>query len=167
MTLYENWISEAYDKNGNIVKKTWDKYLPLEQKIYETMLQTKDTSINGTVKELAKKFNMPAEYICGFLDGIKEALTEEFDTKDIEEKTTIAIEVDFKSLYKKMVEYKAEHLYSLPEWDNVFDEKERKELYAEQKKSGTIVREAEKIGRNDPCPCKSGKKYKKCCGNLT
>ena len=27
-----------------------------------------------------------------------------------------------------------------------------------------IKREAEKIGRNDPCPCGSGKKYKKCCG---
>lgn len=23
---------------------------------------------------------------------------------------------------------------------------------------------AEKVGRNDPCPCGSGKKYKKCCG---
>ena len=28
----------------------------------------------------------------------------------------------------------------------------------------TIVREGAKIGRNDPCPCGSGKKYKKCCG---
>jgi len=28
----------------------------------------------------------------------------------------------------------------------------------------TVVREGEKIGRNDPCPCGSGKKYKKCCG---
>ncbi len=27
-----------------------------------------------------------------------------------------------------------------------------------------IQRAAEKIGRNDPCPCGSGKKYKKCCG---
>ena len=26
------------------------------------------------------------------------------------------------------------------------------------------VRETPKIGRNDPCPCGSGKKYKKCCG---
>ena len=25
-------------------------------------------------------------------------------------------------------------------------------------------REAPKVGRNDPCPCGSGKKYKKCCG---
>jgi preprotein translocase subunit SecA len=28
----------------------------------------------------------------------------------------------------------------------------------------TIVREQEKVGRNDPCPCGSGKKYKKCHG---
>jgi preprotein translocase subunit SecA len=28
----------------------------------------------------------------------------------------------------------------------------------------TIKREGKKIGRNDPCPCGSGKKYKKCCG---
>ena len=27
----------------------------------------------------------------------------------------------------------------------------------------TIVRSEDKIGRNDPCPCGSGKKYKKCC----
>jgi hypothetical protein len=29
---------------------------------------------------------------------------------------------------------------------------------------GTIIRTEEKVGRNDPCPCGSGKKYKKCCG---
>ena len=28
----------------------------------------------------------------------------------------------------------------------------------------TVVHEGPKIGRNDPCPCGSGKKYKKCCG---
>ena len=27
-----------------------------------------------------------------------------------------------------------------------------------------VVRQGPKIGRNDPCPCGSGKKYKKCCG---
>ena len=35
--------------------------------------------------------------------------------------------------------------------------------HLEQKKSGTIVK-GKKIGRNDPCPCGSGKKYKQCCG---
>ena len=28
----------------------------------------------------------------------------------------------------------------------------------------TVVNEEPKIGRNDPCPCGSGKKYKNCCG---
>lgn len=31
-------------------------------------------------------------------------------------------------------------------------------------KPQTVQRESPKIGRNDPCPCGSGKKYKKCCG---
>ena len=62
-----------------------------------------------------------------------------------------------------MVEAKAEWLYNLPAWNNLLSEERRKELYLKQKKSGTITRE-KKIGRNDPCPCGSGKKYKKCCG---
>jgi preprotein translocase subunit SecA len=27
-----------------------------------------------------------------------------------------------------------------------------------------VVRKSDKVGRNEPCPCGSGKKYKKCCG---
>ena len=45
----------------------------------------------------------------------------------------------------------------------LFDEETRKALYKEQKSSTTIVKEA-KVYPNDPCPCGSGKKYKKCCG---
>ncbi len=38
---------------------------------------------------------------------------------------------------------------------------------ATKKKSQPIVRHAQKVGRNDPCPCGSGKKYKHCHGKLT
>ena len=31
-------------------------------------------------------------------------------------------------------------------------------------KETPFKRESTKVGRNDPCPCGSGKKYKKCCG---
>ena len=34
----------------------------------------------------------------------------------------------------------------------------------EQPKVQQVIREGEKVGRNDPCPCGSGKKYKKCHG---
>jgi preprotein translocase subunit SecA len=38
---------------------------------------------------------------------------------------------------------------------------------ATKKKAQPVVRHAQKIGRNDPCPCGSGKKYKHCHGKLT
>jgi preprotein translocase subunit SecA len=34
----------------------------------------------------------------------------------------------------------------------------------EGSKPVTIRRDVPKVGRNDPCPCGSGKKYKQCCG---
>lgn len=46
-------------------------------------------------------------------------------------------------------------------------EKHKAELQnpnGEAPKVQTVVHEGPKIGRNDPCPCGSGKKYKKCCG---
>jgi preprotein translocase subunit SecA len=38
---------------------------------------------------------------------------------------------------------------------------------AEEPKARPMVRGAQKIGRNDPCPCGSGKKYKHCHGKLS
>ena len=37
----------------------------------------------------------------------------------------------------------------------------------QRKKPETVRRDAPKVGRNDPCPCGSGKKYKHCCGRAT
>ena len=79
------------------------------------------------------------------------------------EDSDITLTIDFESLFKKMVEYRAEHLFTLPQWDGIFDADTRKRLTLEQKKSRTVVK-GTKVGRNDPCPCGSGKKYKKCCG---
>jgi len=59
---------------------------------------------------------------------------------------------------------------SAPHADDAFDkalaraELTRVELSDEGHVPQPIVREGEKIGRNDPCHCGSGKKYKKCCG---
>ena len=59
---------------------------------------------------------------------------------------------------------------SVDEIEAAFQRKKRKELeQARMAGSGDmqvqqIVRSGDKVGRNDPCPCGSGKKYKKCCG---
>ena len=101
--------------------------------------------------------------LVGFLDGINESLKEENPIEEMTEDTMISLDIDLEKLYYNMVEAKADWLYELPAWDSLLSEERRKELYREQKKSGTIVK-GKKIGRNDPCPCGSGKKYKKCCG---
>ncbi|MBQ0108740.1 MAG: SEC-C domain-containing protein, partial [Clostridiales bacterium] len=36
---------------------------------------------------------------------------------------------------------------------------------AKTKVKPTPIKKAQKVGPNDPCPCGSGKKYKKCCGS--
>ena len=62
-----------------------------------------------------------------------------------------------------MLDAKADYLYNLPQWDGIFSAEKRAEIEVAYKKSKTIVKEP-KVGRNDACPCGSGKKYKKCCG---
>ena len=83
--------------------------------------------------------------------------------EEMEEDTVVNLGFDKALLYKNMVAADADWLYELEEWNDIFDEETRKKLYKEQKSSTTIVKEA-KIYPNDPCPCGSGKKYKKCCG---
>lgn len=42
---------------------------------------------------------------------------------------------------------------------------EQEDLPAEEIKQ-PVLREGPKVGRNDPCPCGSGKKFKQCCGKI-
>lgn len=163
MSIYEDWIKRAFTPEGKSIEPVWNEYLPKEQAVYEYILTEKVTEIKGTVAELAKKFGLTAEYTIAFIDGLNDILPNPYKVEELDEESDIEIIIDFEKLYKKMVEYKAEHLYSLKEWDNIFDEEKRKELYKEQKTARTVVKEP-KVGRNDPCPCGSGKKYKKCCG---
>ena len=80
------------------------------------------------------------------------------------EDTVVKIEIDPEKLYYNMVEAKASWLYELPQWSEILSAETRTELYKKQKASGTVRRQNKKVYPNDPCPCGSGKKYKKCCG---
>ena len=46
----------------------------------------------------------------------------------------------------------------------VYEEQGKSDKAKEYKKTLSLLQRVVKIGRNDPCPCGSGKKYKKCCG---
>ena len=165
MTLLENWRNLAYGDGLDDKKKEelWSGYFTIEKGIYEQILANPTEVVEGTVKELAEKYDTEVMIMTGFLDGINESLLIELDLDTVEEDTVISLAFDKERLYKNMVAAKADWLYELPQWKEIFSEEELKKFYKEQKES-TTIRKPKKIGRNDPCPCGSGKKYKKCCG---
>ena len=166
MTLLENWRNLAYGDGLDDKKREelWSGYFAIEKGIYEQILSNPTEVVEGTVKELAEKYNTELLIMTGFLDGINESLKGYENPIDtMEEDTVVKIEIDPEKLYYNMVEAKADWLYGLPQWDALLPPEKRKELYKAQKISGTVIK-GPKIGRNDHCPCGSGKKYKKCCG---
>ncbi len=165
MTLLEQWKKEAYDESlGQAqLQKIWGAYFQKEKEIYAQLLKNPDEVVKGTVKELAEKYSVPVLTMTGFLDGINDSLLEKNPIEEMDENTEVNLGFDKELLYKNMVAAEADWLYELEEWKDIFDEEKRKALYKEQKSSTTIVKD-KKIYPNDPCPCGSGKKYKKCCG---
>ena len=164
-TLLEQWRKIAYNQNEdkNKLRDFWGAYFLKEKEIYAQLLENPDEVVKGTVKELAEKYNVELLTMVGFLDGINDSLKIANPIEEMDEDTQVSLGFDKEVLYKNMVDAKADWLYELPVWKEIFTEEERHKLYLEQKKSGTIVK-GPKVGRNDPCPCGSGKKYKKCCG---
>lgn len=165
MTMLENWRNIAYgkDMNSREGQMFWGNYFAIEKGIYEQLLANPEEIVSGTVKELAEKYGTDTFIMTGFLDGIDDSLVTKNPIDTMDENTVVSLHFDIETLYKEMVEAKADWLYELPQWNNLLSVERRKELYKEQKKSNTIVKE-KKVGRNDPCPCGSGKKYKFCCG---
>lgn len=162
MALLEQWQKYAEEKQkGPNGAKFWNKYFETETEIYKKILESKPRK--STVKGYAEKYGVDLMTMVGFLDGINDSLKEKNPLEEIEEDSEVNLNYDKELLYKNMVEAKADWLYNLPQWEKLIPEDRRKELYKEQKRSKTVVK-GEKIGRNDPCPCGSGKKYKKCCG---
>jgi hypothetical protein len=165
MSLFDQWKEIAYKENPDKAKqkKLWDDYFQEETEIYAQLLAKPDETPEGTVQALADKFGVSLMTMTGFLDGINDSLIKKNPIEELEADTFVNLHFDKTLLYKNMVAAEAEWLYGLKEWEPIFDEATRKALYKEQKQSSTVVKEA-KIYPNDPCPCGSGKKYKKCCG---
>lgn len=164
MSLYKEWtdmVVEYVKTKGE--KAFWEEYGNIETIIYKELLSNHKSAKKTTIKELAKELNTTEEFIMGFIDGINDSLKSPYDLETVNADTELVLDIDFEKLYFNMLDAKADYLYNLPQWDGIFSEEKRKEIEKEYKDSKT-VRNEDKIGRNDPCPCGSGKKYKKCCG---
>ena len=67
-----------------------------------------------------------------------------------------------KRMEKDGVDFKS--IRQMKKWMNEHEAELKSENAGAAPKVETFVHEGPRIGRNDPCPCGSGKKYKKCCG---
>jgi preprotein translocase subunit SecA len=163
MTLFKEWEDMAYKvETQEEYDAFWNKYLEQEREIYKDILGSKTGVVEGSIKSLATKYSIEPVVFCGFIDGINSSLKSEQDMENLEEESEVKLEIDFEKLYFNMLEAKAPWLYELEEWGDILSAEKRDEITKEFRQS-KIVR-VEKIGRNEPCPCGSGKKYKKCCG---
>ena len=138
MALLEQWQKVAYNEKADRgeLQRFWQRYFLLEKGVYEKLLTNPDEKVEGTVKELADKYGLSIMDMTGFLDGINESLVEPNPIDTMEEDTKVSLVFDKEKLYKNMVDAKADWLYELPMWNDIFDPETKKRLYLEQKKSG-------------------------------
>ena len=164
MSLYKQWtdmVVEYVKARGE--QAFWNEYMEIERTIYKEILSKHSENFTFTIKDLAEKQNTTVEFVMGFVDGINDSLKNPLDLENLTAEEEITLDVDLEKLYFNMLDAKAEYLYNLPQWEGIFSAEKRKEIQKKYRES-VMVRNENKIGRNDPCPCGSGRKYKKCCG---
>lgn len=164
MSLYKQWT----DMVVNYVKTKgehafWAEYTEIETKMYKDLLANHKESTTTTMEDLANKYNTSVEFIMGFIDGINDSLNNPYDLEALTGTEEITLDINLEKLYYNMLDAKAEYLYQLPQWEAIFSVEKRKEIQ-KQYRGSAMVRNENKVGRNEPCTCGSGKKFKKCCG---
>ncbi len=163
MSLFKDWNDLIDNQTEKTFESFWKEYSETETRIYKDILANKQTKVTGTFKELAEKYEANPTIFMGFLDGIQTSLENSFDLETITEDSMIDMDIIYEKLFFNMINAEADYLYGLPEWDAIYTDEEKKAIADAWRRSRTVVKE-KTPGRNDPCPCGSGKKYKKCCG---
>jgi len=163
MGLYKQWEEMVQARQGQVQSDSFfSQYLEKEKEGYQYILKNNINRLEGRLGDLAAELSMEPVIFVGFLDGINTSLKEELKLDELNEDSHLSAEIDYEKLYWNMHEAKAHWLYNLEEWNGILSAEKRDEITKKFRVSKMAV--SNKVGRNDPCPCGSGKKYKKCCG---
>ena len=179
MSLMQQWQELTDNQTEATIDAFWKEYCDAEIKIYSDIISRAERngedvtgSLKGNFGELVEQFGVDPVIFMGFIDGVHTSLVEgtgivagksDIDLESIDESSDIDLTIDMKKLNFNMLKADAKHLYGIEGWLDLLTEDELKQIVKDFRKSGTVVK-GKKIGRNDPCPCGSGKKYKHCCG---
>ena len=122
MALLKEWRDVAYNEKANKgdLQRFWANYFETEKNIYIRLLSNPEEEYKGTVKELAERLGLDVFTMTGFLDGINDSLVTPNPIEEMEEDTEVNLIYDKEKLYKNMVDAKADWLYQLPQWDEIF-----------------------------------------------
>ena len=163
MSLYKQWVDLMEGQTDETFDAFWKEYSETETRIYTHILESKEPRLAGKFSELTAKFEANPVIFMGFLDGIQTSLNNPMELEAVTEDTEIDLDIDFEKLFFNMLKADADYLYTLKAWEGIFSEEKIMQIIKDFKRSKIVHKEKEP-GRNDPCPCGSGKKYKKCCG---
>lgn len=151
ITLFEKPCGEEDFLRGALVGNCLDlKAVELLPEIEKSYAENKvELMLMGDWKEFQK---MMAEERKGFLDGSSKY-------HDLIENMISDVEnwISFTDPQEYMRDFET------PEFEPDLQVKDN--LVWDSRYDGTFVRETPKVGKNEPCPCGSGRKYKKCCMN--
>ncbi len=165
MGYFQEWNDRLNgETDPQAINGFMEQYYALETEAYDRILKAYPEPFSGQAAELADQLGFGSEMVvfAGFLDGIQTSLITPFELEGLTDKTPVRLEIDFEKLLWNMHEAKADWLVGLDSWNGVLPEERRREIGKENRLSHIAVRD--RPGRNDPCPCGSGKKFKNCCG---
>lgn len=162
MSLYKAWTDTVveYVKNEG-ANAFWNEYAAVEKIIYSKILSNQGKIVKGKVSDLAEQYGITDVFFMGFLDSLNPSLNSALKLEDINEDSIIELDINYEKLYSSMLEAGTESLYNLPQWEAALSSDAIKDIRSKFK---GVKAKKNKIGRNDPCPCGSGLKYKNCCG---
>lgn len=167
MSLFQEWVDLYEGQTRETFNAFWEEYSGAETRLYTALLEDHENKFQGRISDVAEKFSTTPQIVMGFLDGINSSLKDgdAVPYKEMDADSEFELDVDYEKLYFNMLDAHADYLYELPQWDAILTEEQRAKITKDYRKSKIVVK-APKIGRNDPCPCGSGKKYKNCCGKV-
>jgi Protein of unknown function (DUF1186)/SEC-C motif len=141
-------------------EKSRDEVISYFQSLFRTKLPRKDSLIWSSLVSCSLDL-YPGEVYRDIMQCYEEDLVDpEFvDEEDVEETMAKGKEAALQDLLRNPHFILITDAIEAMEWWALF--KPPKPLGGDKK-----TKRRKKLGRNDPCPCGSGKKYKKCCGNI-
>lgn len=165
MSYFSTWNEKFEDTSDQgRFNEFVNYYYETEQQAYIQILENYPSEWKGTARDLAEQLGFEGDMVVftGFLDGIQTSISNELDLEKLVDETEVELDIDYEKLLYNMHDAGAKWLFGLNAWDNVIPKEKREEIGKQYRKEHIAV--SNKVGRNDPCPCGSGKKYKNCHG---